>query len=256
MEQDDVLLGRNFLKGYSAKDEGKESPPSDQAKGIPMPPVQRDPKPGQLVFDLPPISRGIIRTPDLLDCIARRRSHRTFKDEPLSLAELSFLLWATQGVRTTAGRAVLRNVPSAGNRHPLDAWLAVFNVEGLESGLYRYLPLGHQLVLESLPEGLAERLAVACYGQTFVSKSAVCFLWTVVPYRTEWRYLARQHKAILEDAGHVCQNLYLAAEAIGCGTCAIGAYVQEECDALLGVDGEDEFTLYIAPVGRVDAPAE
>lgn len=74
---------------------------------------------------------------------------------------------------------------------------------------------------------------------------------STVPYRMEWRYSIAAHKVIALDAGHVCQNLYLAVAAIGCGTCAVAAYHQEQMDGLLGVDGDDEFTLYLAPVGKI-----
>jgi SagB-type dehydrogenase family enzyme len=86
----------------------------------------------------------------------------------------------------------------------------------------------------------------------FLRNCAVVFIWTVIPYRTEWRYSVLSHKPIALDAGHVCQNLYLACEAIGAGTCAVGAYYQQEMDALVGVDGENEFTIYVAPVGSVE----
>ena len=77
------------------------------------------------------------------------------------------------------------------------------------------------------------------------------FLWTAIPYRMEWRYDIAAHKVIAIDAGHVCQNLYIACEAIGAGTCAVAAYHQELMDSLLGVDGTEEFTLYLAAVGKV-----
>jgi len=85
----------------------------------------------------------------------------------------------------------------------------------------------------------------------FVGKSAVAFIWTVIPYRTEWRYGAVAHKTIILDVGHLCQNLYLASETINAGTCAIGAYSQDKIDQLLGVDGTEEFTIYAAAVGKI-----
>lgn len=77
------------------------------------------------------------------------------------------------------------------------------------------------------------------------------FVWSAIPYRTEWRYSVLSYKDILIEAGHICQNLYLACEAIGAGTCAIAAYSQKLMDALIGIDGEDELTVYLAPVGKV-----
>lgn len=188
---------------------------------------------------------------DLADAIERRKSRRKFSRDPLSLAELTFLLWATQGVKKVMGdRATLRNVPSAGARHSLETYLFVFDVEGLEPGLYRYLPLTNELASLGAVENMGERLVQACLDQKFVGRSGVTFVWTTVPYRMEWRYSLAAHRAILLDAGHVCQNLYLACEAVGAGTCAIAAYDQDGLDALLGVDGIEEFAIYLAPVGK------
>jgi SagB-type dehydrogenase family enzyme len=148
------------------------------------------------------------------------------------------------------GRSSRRTVPSAGARHPFETYLLVNRVEGLPPGLYRYLPLEHELCLVKQADGLAAAVDAACLEQ-YVLKSAVTFLWTVLPARAEWRYAHLAHRVILIDAGHLAQNLYLACEAVGAGTCAIGAYEQETLDALLGVDGEDEFVIYLATVGRV-----
>jgi SagB-type dehydrogenase family enzyme len=97
---------------------------------------------------------------------------------------------------------------------------------------------------------MAADLKKALYDQLYEG-TAVCFIWTAVPYRMEWRYSTLSPKLIALDAGHVCQNLYLACEAIGAGTCAIGAYDQRAIDAFLRVDGVDEFAVYMAPVGKV-----
>lgn len=93
-------------------------------------------------------------------------------------------------------------------------------------------------------------LTRAAYGQKFVGRSAVTFVWACIPERMEWRYGLTAHRVILLDAGHVCQNLYLACEAVAAGTCAVAAYDQAEMDQLLGVDGEEEFAVYVAPVGK------
>lgn len=223
---------------------------TDQSRGVPPPPLQKS-VPGEArIIDLPDPERSSPRV-DLAAAIARRESRRSFRREMLSPEELSFLLWATQGVRgaPVAGHA-LRNVPSAGCRHSFETYLAAFSVTGLETGIYRYLPLTNQLVLVSRPERLAERTARAALGQGFAGASAVTFIWTTIPYRMEWRYGRASYKVIALDAGHVCQNLYLACEAIGCGTCAIAAYDQELMDELVGADGNDEFVIYVAPVGK------
>ncbi|MDM8536256.1 SagB/ThcOx family dehydrogenase [Desulfobacterales bacterium HSG17] len=144
-----------------------------------------------------------------------------------------------------------RNVPSAGCRHALETYLAVFNVDNLDPGVYRYLPLSHQLVFEFKDDMLSEKMITASLGQSYPGKSAVTFIWAAIPYRMEWRYGLAAHKVIALDAGHVCQNLYLACEAIDAGACAIAAYDQEELDELIGLDGDEEFAVYLAPVGKV-----
>ena len=114
---------------------------------------------------------------------------------------------------------------------------------------YRHLTRGGHLHKKdpALPSSVSE----ASRGQVFVGQGAVVFIWTTIPYRAEWRFSLVAHKMIAIDVGHVCQNLYLAAESIGAGCCAIAAYDQEKMDALLGVDGSDEFSIYAAPVGKV-----
>ena len=193
-----------------------------------------------------------IQAIDLETAMRNRKSRRNFQREALSLDEISFLLWATQGIKQQIDRfTALRIVPSAGARHALETYLCVFHVDGLEPGIYRYLPLEHQLLFEFQEHRAAEKLAEATLGQSFTARSAVTFIWTTIPRRMEWRYDLAAHKVIAVDAGHACQNLYLACEAIGAGTCAVGAYHQELMDQLLRVDGEEEFTIYIAPVGKV-----
>ncbi len=226
---------------------------TDQNLGKEPPSIQKLPVAGQVLIVLPDKSAfKTFRATDLIEAIGRRRSHRRFRDCPLSLAELSFLLWATQGItEMLAPGSALRTVPSAGCRHAFETYLVVNNVETLENGVYRYLPVEHALVFEHEIEQLATRLAQATLGQAFVATAPVTFAWTVIPYRMEWRYGIAAHRVIAMDVGHVCQNLYLACEAIGAGTCAVAAYHQVKMDELLQVDGEDEFTLYLAPVGKI-----
>jgi SagB-type dehydrogenase family enzyme len=226
---------------------------TDQNRGIEPPPVEKPYPSGAGLISLVPASElKDISSVSVFTAIENRRSRRVFRKDPLSLRELSFLLWATQGIRKTAGPATaFRTVPSAGCRHALETYLCVFSVEGLRQGIYRYLPVEHALLPVAEPAGLPSLLARATLGQEFVSRAAVTFIWAAIPYRMEWRYGIAAHKVIAIDAGHVCQNLYTACEAVGAGTCAVAAYDQELMDNLLGVDGDDEFVLYLAPVGKV-----
>ncbi len=223
---------------------------TDQHMGIEPPPTQKPTQPEQQLIKLPaPDHRYSV---SLFDAIAGRQSHRRFAGSPVDLAELAFLLWATQGLREeVAPGTALRTVPSAGCRHPFETYLLVTNVTDLEPGVYRYLPREHALVLERADGDLIEKLPPATLGQMFTAAAAVTFVWTCIPYRTEWRYHAAAHRVILMDVGHVCQNLYLACAAVGACTCAIAAFHQELMDQLVGVDGEDEFVIYLAPVGKI-----
>jgi SagB-type dehydrogenase family enzyme len=225
---------------------------TDQNMGIQPPPIEKPYPPGaDLLALIPPSELRDVASMDVFTAIGNRRSRRAFRKEPLSRRELSFLLWATQGIRKKAGPSAFRTVPSAGCRHAIETYLSVFSAEDLREGIYRYLPVEHALLSVAEPEGLSPLLVQAALGQEFVGKAAVTFVWTAVPYRMEWRYAAAAHKVIAIDAGHICQNLYTACEAIGAGTCAVAAYDQKLMDRLLGVDGDEEFTLYLAPVGKV-----
>jgi SagB-type dehydrogenase family enzyme len=225
---------------------------SDQSKGVPEPPLEL-PHPAEAEsIALPKPDRALLSKNDLYECIESRQSRRRWTKEPLPLEELAFLLWATQGVKEVlgGGYAALRTVPSGGARHAFETYLVIQRVEGVLPGLYRYLPLSHSLVFLAAPPDLREHVLEATFGQRFVAEAPVVFFWSCIPYRAEWRYTIAAHKVMLLDAGHVCQNLYLACEAIGAGTCAIGAYDQQAADRLLGLDGQDEFVVYLAPVGK------
>lgn len=226
---------------------------TDQNKGVPPPPIEKPyPLDSTLIDLIKKENWENFSHISLVEAIKNRRSHRHYKNIPLSLEELSFLLWATQGIRLiTQNGTAFRTVPSAGCRHAFETYLCVINVEGLEKGLYRYLPLTHKLLLISLNENISEEIIIATFNQNFTGKGAVTFVWTTIPYRMEWRYNLASHKVIAVDVGHVCQNLYLACSAVGCGACAVGAYHQEMIDELIGVDGEDEFTIYLATVGKI-----
>ncbi len=231
---------------------------TDQNKGVPMPPVQKELKAGEEIIPLPQWQGKVKPGGSLDEVIAGRKSIRKYLPLPLRAEELSYLLWATQGVRTKVPGRVLRTVPSAGNRQSIETYLAVTREitddQGkvlYKRGLWRYMPLEHGLVHLGSPEPLEELVSRAALDQEFVGRAPVTFMWSTIPYRTEWRYSEASHKVIALDAGHVCQNLYLAAGSIGCGTCAIAAYHQESADELLQLSNPDEFVIYMAPVGKM-----
>jgi len=223
---------------------------TDQARKSTPPPVQKPHAEDRRLVRLPPVASLAKPQLSVVDAILHRKSHRKFTDESLSLEELSLLLYCTQGMRFHNEKYSLRTVPSGGARHAFETYLYLERVTGIAPGLYRYLSIEHALLLErevdaDMKKDLNAALNDMLYG------AAVCFLWTAIPYRSEWRYSFAAPKLIALDAGHVCENLYLVCEAIGCGTCAIGAYSQARMNAFLGVDGKEEFAMYMAPVGKV-----
>lgn len=226
----------------------------DQRKGVDPPALEKPFDENTDLIDLIEPKKIKVGKVPLINAIANRASERVFTDESLTLEELSFLLWSTQGVREVDKNKVwtTRAVPSGGARQPYETYLLVNLVDGLERGIYRYLPIEHKLVLvtKNLPN--ADELMDKAWFQKFIGKSAVVFVWAAIPYKTEWRYSLISYKDILIEAGHICQNLYLACEGIGAGTCAIAAYDQKVMDELIQVDGENEMTVYIAPVGKIN----
>ncbi|UCE66113.1 MAG: SagB/ThcOx family dehydrogenase [Candidatus Zixiibacteriota bacterium] len=247
---------REFLKTndwFSQRDGGYKT---DQEKKLPLPAAQKAYSKDAILIDLVELDQFAVGTIPLIDAIGMRRSRRKFSQHSLTLEELSFLLWVTQGIQKkkkifAGARGTLRTVPSGGARHPFETYLVINNVETLKNGLYRYLPIENKLLFLRSEKSLSKKVATACYKQNWIRKAAVIFIWTVIPYRTEWRYSFIAAKTIAQESGHICQNLYLASEAIRAGTCAVGAYYQKELDEILGVDGEDEFVVYIAPVGKI-----
>lgn len=224
---------------------------SDQRKGLPQPPFEK-PVPGEgILFDLPAPDKSVVTKLHIFDCIAERQSRRKFTKDPLTLPELSYLLWACQGVKNVIPGRAFRTVPSAGCRHPFDTYVAVSKVAGLEPGLYRYVAMSHKLLLLKSASDVVARVEGVTAAARWIREAALVLMWAVTPYRSEWRYDTEAQRVMLIDVGHACQNLYLAAESIGCGTCAIGAFKQTDADALCGLDGYEEFMLYYAPVGRV-----
>lgn len=205
-------------------------------------------------------------TPTFWDTVLGRRSVRTFADAPLTLGGLSRLLWASTGVTRIAPNHLYRAAPSAGGLYPIETYVAVRSVEGLAPGLYHYRVAraerdaegpgervfpGEGHCLERLGDhDVSRELAEAALHQGMVTHAAAVFIWTAVYERSRWKYRERAYRYIYLDAGHIAAQLSLAAVALGLGTCQIGAFFDEEVDGIVGVDGEDEGTLYLTAVGR------
>lgn len=243
---------RNFLK--SNFDEFKNIK-TDKMKGIDQPPIVKPYDLSTEIINLPKVTEDILINNNIYECIKDRRSTRFYSDETMSLEELSYLLWATQGITgTNKAGLTLRTVPCSGATHSFETYLFIMSVEGIKKGVYRYEPLDHKLLFMFEINGIDTKVDEITLDQpfvpNFVKKAAVVFAWSTIPYRSEWKFDVTAHKKILIDVGHVCQNLYLASESVGAGTCAIGIYDQKAIDNLLGLDGDEEFIVYLAAVGK------
>ncbi|MHC4521384.1 MAG: SagB/ThcOx family dehydrogenase [Planctomycetota bacterium] len=187
--------------------------------------------------------------PMALDAALRqRRSVREFQPQPLSLGQLGYLLWASTGIGRTEGGYEFRTAPSAGALYPIETYVVVNAVRKLEPGLYHYAVRAHEL--EQLKTGdLRRAIAMAALGQGICSAAPVVFVWTAIVARSKWKYRQRAYRYIYLDAGHIAENLALSAVSLGLGTCQIAALFDDEVNKVLGVDGQEETTIYMSVVG-------
>jgi SagB-type dehydrogenase family enzyme len=222
-----------------------------EEKIVPQPPLELPVPPEAHLILLPRPSELDIADIGLKTAVENRRTHRKYADQPISQAELSYLLWMTQGIKTVTNRPVtLRTVPSAGARHAFETFLLINQVAGIEPGLYRFAAGQHAIFKLQTAGDIRQDFTHASYDQSQVYNSAVTFAWVAVSERMTWRYVERGFRYLLLDAGHVCQNLYLAAEAIECGVCAIAAFDDDEADRVMGLEGTGLWTVYMASVGK------
>lgn len=251
-----IEKGRRFMHGYHDDDIYADSDfnPSDQQLRLPQPPLCKsamaeDSAKTMLSLDFSELDLKN----DVISLIRDRRSARVYTEEDMSLEELSFLLWATQGIKSIRGKsyATIRTVPCGGARHEFETYLIIRKVSGLVPGIYHYLPMEHAIELIKTSEKPEELICETLCGQKWAEKANVVFYWTMVAYRAEWRYGTHSHRVALLDAGHLCQNLYLGVTALGLGTCGIGAFSHDSCCKVFGIDGDEEYMVYTAPVGTV-----
>lgn len=182
----------------------------------------------------------------------RRTSRRYDTNDFLNIEQLSWLLWSTQGMTAYSEKRGLttRNVPSAGSRHPFETYLLIQRVGNLTPGIYGYIPQEHAIYLITDNYKTIKAIHASTFDQKQVITASVNFIWVANVYRSSWRYQERAYRYLFMDAGHVCQNLYLAAESEGNAVCAIGAYKDDEANQALGLDGHEKFVIYVASVGK------
>ncbi|HUV02036.1 MAG TPA: SagB/ThcOx family dehydrogenase [Desulfobacteria bacterium] len=177
--------------------------------------------------------------------LAQRRSIRAYSGENLTIDEISQLLWAAQGITAPWGG---RTAPSAGALYPLELYVVIGDVEGVDDGVYRYRPANH--TLEKVRDGdVRAELADAALGQNCIRDAAIDIVFTAVYERTTGKYRERGVRYVQLEAGHAAQNVYLQAVALDLGTVTIGAFTDSEVTSIMNLQ-EQEDPLYIMPVGR------
>ncbi|MBM3296921.1 MAG: SagB/ThcOx family dehydrogenase [Candidatus Aminicenantes bacterium] len=205
--------------------------------------------PGAPRVALPPPDPAASLARPLGDALRARRSVRSYSPRSLSTAELSTLLWASQGISRLEQGFAFRTAPSAGALYPIETYVSAQNVAGLEAGLYHHDVREHALELVR-PGDPRHSLARAALDQDFLAAAPAVFVWTAVFARSKWKYRQRAYRYVYLDAGHIAQNLALAAVALGLGSCQIAALYDDEVNGLLGLDGVEESVVYMSAVGR------
>ncbi|MFX1454227.1 MAG: SagB/ThcOx family dehydrogenase [Promethearchaeota archaeon] len=181
--------------------------------------------------------------------ILNRQSTRRFKNESMSESQLGSLLFGMIGLTRIFPNYAFRTVPSAGGLYPIEVYPVINNVKELDQGIYHYNIPNHSLELLKKGDYRAE-VAKACLDQQIAFNSAVNFVWTALIERSKWKYLQRCYRYIYLDAGHIGQNFYLIAEALGLGACTIGAIFDDELNTLLEIDGRAETAIYVGVTGK------
>ena len=253
LQKELIAKGRAFTRGDLEVDPYEDFE-SDQDLKRPQPPlVKAAMRDVANRIDLPWEFEMLTMKQDLVSLIRDRRSARIYTQEDMSLLQLSFLLWCTQGVKSIRGKkyATIRTVPCGGARHEFETYLLVRKVTGLQPGAYHYLPMEHKLEYLHPVENLETTISDSLCEQSWAAKANVVFYWSMVPYRAEWRYGIYAHRVAMIDVGHVGQNLYLGCTGLGLGTCGIASFSDPICSRIFGLDGEEEYVVYTAPVGTV-----
>lgn len=244
----DYTIAQEFLAATTI--EKNLSVPKMESAEPPAP--EKAVAPGTKIIPLPEPELLPDMPVNFLEVIELRASVRQYSQVPLTIKELSYLLWCSQGVKMELPKgASKRNVPSAGARHAFETYLFIQNVKGIKRGLYRYLAFEHALLPLKPAEEMGEAFCSCFRAQNMAKNNAVTFVWSAVPERMTYLFGSRAYRYLFLDAGHVCQNLYLAAQTVKIGVCALGAYDDDKLNRVLGFDGKDEFAIYGATVGKL-----
>ncbi len=242
-------IGKDFIEGTQYPDYSTV----DLVLRVPEPPHELPVKKGQEVIRLP--SPKKFKVPDIpvRQAIESYEPVGFFSRSAMMLKDLSYLLWCMQGFRkTVAGTIQLRNIPSSGSRYPLETYFVASDVEGLKTGLYRYLPKSHSIVAERIDSDLILEMSTASMNFKIMTRAAITFLWVAVPYRATWALGNRGCRSIFIEAGHTCQNLILAAANLGYEVFPTDMFHDDLIAKLADLDPETQWPIYLAAVGTVE----
>jgi SagB-type dehydrogenase family enzyme len=189
------------------------------------------------------------------EVLRKRRSSRAFSAQQLSLEDLAFLLWASTGIQRKQQGFEFRMAPSAGALYPIETYIVSNKIEHVEKGLYHYNIRDHSL--EEVKRGdFCDDLTHAALDQNICFVAPAVFIWTAIFGRSKWKYSQRAYRYVYLDAGHIAQNLALAATSISYGSCQVGAFFDDEVNSIIGVDGVEESTIYLSVVGHPKKPIQ
>ena len=180
--------------------------------------------------------------------LSERQSIRRFSNAPLSKNDLSRLLWACTGISRRWKGFAFRTAPSAGALYPVETYLVINRVKEIEPGVYHYALESNEL--EILKKGeFGREAASAALGQEMCAMAPVVFIWSAIFQRSRWKYRQRCYRYIYLDAGHIAENLAIAAVSLDMGTCQIAALFDDEVNAIIDVDGKEESAIYMSVAG-------
>lgn len=180
------------------------------------------------------------------EALLKRRSTREYNGDPLTLDEISQILWAAQGI---THEKKLRTAPSAGGLYPLELYVVVGNVEGLETGIYRYMPI-ENILLKTVDGDKRSNITDAALGQNWVEKAAINIIITAIYERTTGKYDDRGIRYVHIEVGHTAQNICLQATALNLGVVTVGAFHDDKIIHILDLS-QDEKPVYIIPIGKI-----
>ena len=237
-------IGQRF---HSETSLGLTGAPGDALASKPArPPLYKTYKNAKVV-KLPKAADGAMTVEQAID---KRRSVRAYTKEAMTMAELSRLLHAAQGITSSSSGHDLRAAPSGGALYPFEIYPVVNNVEGLDNGIYHYKVKDHALELVKAGD-FSSAIEKAGLGQSMLGDADVTFVMSAVFDRSRCKYGERGVRYIYMEAGHISQNIWLQAVALGMGSAVAGAFFDDKANKLLGLDGKDEAVLSMQAVGTI-----